>query len=140
MHQQPLLAPTLPNRSSRAGQRSGVSGRIVRRMSPPAALVIFLLPLGLTTDRVALSSRVVQDEVALSVVDNDGHVRAATPLVGHDAFRADRICSGKVQRPDVVSVHPDIQRCGEVSVAVEYEPTDSSKVPDTNDGSGGMQT
>ena len=28
MHQQPLLAPPLPNKSSRAGQRSDVSGRI----------------------------------------------------------------------------------------------------------------
>src|SRR3981189_982328 len=28
MHQQPLLAPHLPNRSSSAGHRSGVSGRI----------------------------------------------------------------------------------------------------------------
>jgi hypothetical protein len=32
MHQQPLLAPPLPNKSSRAGQRSGVSGRIVSGM------------------------------------------------------------------------------------------------------------
>jgi hypothetical protein len=33
MHQQPLLAPPLPNRSSRADQRSGVRGRIVSCMS-----------------------------------------------------------------------------------------------------------
>jgi hypothetical protein len=29
MHQQPLLAPHLPNRFSSAGHRSGVTGRIV---------------------------------------------------------------------------------------------------------------
>src|SRR6516162_2630866 len=34
MHQQPLLAPDLPNRSSSAGHRSGVSGRIVNLMPP----------------------------------------------------------------------------------------------------------
>src|SRR5262245_44689363 len=34
MHQQPLLAPHLPNRSSSAGHRSGVSGRIVSFMLP----------------------------------------------------------------------------------------------------------
>src|SRR5215471_13614522 len=30
MHQQPLHAPALPNKSSSAGQRSGISGRMVR--------------------------------------------------------------------------------------------------------------
>src|ERR1700730_6319298 len=35
MHQQPLEAPLLPNRSSRAGQRSGVSGRTLNFMPPP---------------------------------------------------------------------------------------------------------
>ncbi len=34
MHQQPLLAPPLPNKSSRAGHRSGVSGRIVSCIQP----------------------------------------------------------------------------------------------------------
>lgn len=29
MHQQPLLAPPLPKRSSRAGHREGVSGRMM---------------------------------------------------------------------------------------------------------------
>src|SRR6266404_5744883 len=34
MHQQPLLAPDLPNKSSSAGHRSGVSGRIANLMPP----------------------------------------------------------------------------------------------------------
>src|SRR5262245_17175722 len=38
MHQQPLLAPDLPNRSSSAGHRSGVTGRIVGFI-PPLCIV-----------------------------------------------------------------------------------------------------
>src|SRR6266478_9485442 len=41
MHQQPLLAPPLPKRASRAGQRKGVSGWIVRFMrSSSVAMII----------------------------------------------------------------------------------------------------
>src|SRR5262249_9517960 len=78
---------------------SFVHGVTRQRVSRPLRAVILLLPFALTADRVALARRVVQDEVAFSVVDNDGPVRAATPPVGHDAFRADRIRSGKVRGP-----------------------------------------
>jgi hypothetical protein len=54
MHQQPLLAPHLPNRSSSAGHRSGVSGRIVSFMPPflfviPGRTVLSIWDLGLST-------------------------------------------------------------------------------------------
>src|SRR4029450_3873549 len=82
MHQQPLLAPPLPNKSSRAGQRSGVSGRMVSGIAFSSPLARWF-NLRRATQRWASGAAENKNEARADALGSRLHVMVLPELNAH---------------------------------------------------------
>lgn len=79
---------------------------------------------------VSFSLGVIEDEVALTLVDDDRNMNATTPCICHDAVWADGVRSGQFRWRDVIAVDSHEKIRSQVPIPIKHEAANCGEISD----------